>query len=49
MYKRIVLFFIFLGYAFGAFAQESDTTKVENESGEVPVISYSLSPKQYKI
>ena len=49
MYKRIVLFFIFLGYAFGAFAQESDTTKVEKESGEVPVISYSLSPKQYKI
>jgi len=49
MYKRIVLFFIFLGFAFGAFAQESDTTKVEKESGEVPVISYSLSPKKYKI
>ncbi len=49
MYKRIVLFFIFLGYAFGAFAQGSDTTKVEKESGEVPVISYSLSPKKYKI
>ena len=29
MYKRIVLFFMFLGLAFGAFAQETDTTKVE--------------------
>ena len=48
MYKRIVLFFIFLGFACGAFAQESDTTQVE-ASAEVPVINYSLSPKRYKI
>ena len=48
MYKRIVLFFIFLGFACGAFAQESDTTKVEAPA-EVPVINYSLSPKRYKI
>ena len=48
MYKRIVLFFMFLGLAFGAFAQETDTTKVE-EPAEVPVISYSTPPKKYKI
>ncbi len=48
MYKRIVLFFIFLGFACGAFAQESDTTQVEAPA-EVPVINYSLSPKRYKI
>lgn len=48
MYKRIVLFFIFLSAVFGVFAQESDTTKVEAPA-EVPVISYSLSPKRYKI
>ncbi|WP_304252325.1 outer membrane protein assembly factor BamA [Parabacteroides gordonii] len=48
MYKRIVLFFIFLGFACGAFAQESDTTQVEAPV-EVPVINYSLSPKRYKI
>ena len=48
MYKRIVLFFIFLGFACGAFAQETDTTKVE-EPAEVPVISYSSPPKKYKI
>ncbi len=48
MCKRIVLFLICLGFAFGAFAQEIDTTKVE-EPGEVPVISYSLAPKKYKI
>ena len=48
MYKRIVLFFMFLGFAFGAFAQETDTTKVE-EPAEVPVISYSLAAKKYKI
>lgn len=47
MYKRIVLFFIFLGFACGAFAQESDTTKVEAPA-EVPVINYSF-PKRYKI
>lgn len=48
MYRRIVLFFIFLSAALGVFAQESDTTKVEAPA-EVPVISYSLSPKRYKI
>ena len=48
MYKRIVLFFVFLGVACGMYAQENDTTKVEAPA-EVPVISYSLSPKQYKI
>ena len=48
MYKRIVLFFIFLGFACGAFAQETDTTKVE-EPAEVPVISYSSPPKRYII
>lgn len=48
MYRRIVLFFIFLSAALGVFAQESDTTKVEAPA-EVPVISYGLSPKRYKI
>lgn len=48
MYKRIVLFFIFLAFAGKGIAQEIDTTKVE-EPAEVPVISYSLSPKKYKI
>ena len=47
MYKRIVLFFIFLGFACGAFAQETDTTQVEKPA-ELPVFSYSL-PKKYKI
>ena len=48
MYKRIVLFFICLGFACGAFAQEIDTTQVETPA-EVPVISYSLAAKKYKI
>ncbi|MBQ4162205.1 MAG: outer membrane protein assembly factor BamA, partial [Parabacteroides sp.] len=48
MYKRIVLFLIFLGFACGVYAQEKDTTKVEKPA-EVPVISYSLTPKKYKI
>ena len=48
MYKRIVLFFICLGFACGAFAQEIDTTQVEAPA-EVPVISYSTPPKKYKI
>ncbi len=50
MYKGIVLFFLFLGMTFNGFAQESesDTAKVE-KSAEVPVISYSLTPKKYKI
>ncbi len=48
MYRGIVLFFIFLGFARGAFAQESDTAKVEVPA-EVPVINYSMTPKRYKI
>ncbi|MDD2436184.1 MAG: outer membrane protein assembly factor BamA [Massilibacteroides sp.] len=48
MYKRLVLFLLFLGLAYGASAQENDTTQVDTPA-EVPVISYSLSPKRYKI
>ena len=48
MYKKVELFLVFLGFAFGAVAQESDTAKVEGPA-EVPVISYALSPKKYKI
>lgn len=50
MYKGIVLFFLFLSVTFGAFAQEngSDTAKVEKPA-DLPVISYSLTPKKYKI
>ena len=48
MYKKVELFLVFLGLAFGAVAQESDTAKVEGPA-EVPVISYALSPKKYKI
>ena len=48
MYKKGELFLVFLGFAFGAVAQESDTAKVEGPA-EVPVISYALSPKKYKI
>lgn len=48
MYKGIVLFFIFLGISLGAVAQENDTAKVERPA-ELPVISYSLSPRKYKI
>ena len=48
MYRGIVLFFIFLGMTLGAHAQENDTAKVEKPA-ELPVISYSLSPKKYKI
>jgi outer membrane protein insertion porin family len=50
MCKRVVLFFISLSFVCGAFAQEeivSDTTQVEQ--AEVPVISYTSSPKKYKI
>ena len=43
-----MLFFIFLGMTLGAHAQENDTAKVEKPA-ELPVISYSLSPKKYKI
>lgn len=48
MYKRIVLFFVFLSIVCGAFAQETDTTQVEKPA-EVLVISYSSPPKKYKI
>lgn len=48
MYKGIVLFFVFLGMSFNMMAQENDTAKVD-EPAELPVISYSLSPKKYKI
>ena len=50
MYRGIVLFFIFLSMSIGAFAQtqENDTAKVE-QPAEVPVISYSLTPKKYYI
>ena len=50
MYKGIVLFFLFLSVTFGVFAQEngSDTAKVEKPT-DLPVISYSLTPKKYKI
>jgi len=47
MYKKLVLFFIFLGCVSGVFAQESDTTHVEVPA-EVPAISYSVT-KRYKI
>ena len=49
MCKRLVLFLFCLGFACGAFAQETDSTKVEDVPGEVPVISYSAAPKKYKI
>ncbi len=50
MYKGIVLFFLFLSATFSVFAQEngSDTAKVEKPA-DLPVISYSLTPKKYKI
>lgn len=48
MCKRLVLFFMILGCATGAFAQETDTTHVETPA-ELPVISYTLSPKRYTI
>lgn len=50
MYKRICLFLMLLAFALGAFAQESDTTRVEVENpAEVPEVSYSLAPRKYKI
>ena len=39
---------LFLGCACGVFAQETDSIQVE-QPVEVPEISYSLSPKKYKI
>ncbi|MDR1344346.1 MAG: outer membrane protein assembly factor BamA, partial [Tannerellaceae bacterium] len=49
MCKRIVLFFVSLSFVFGAFAQESDTIPAGEIPAEVPVISYSHSPRKYKI
>ena len=48
MRKFAVLCLISWVVALGAWAQEADTTKVEAPA-EVPVISYSLTPKKYKI
>ena len=48
MRKLVVLSLIGWVFALGAWAQEADTTKVEAPA-EVPVISYSLTPKKYKI
>ena len=48
MRKFVVLSLISWVVALGAWAQETDTTKVEAPA-EVPVISYSLTPKKYKI
>jgi len=48
MYKKIVLLLVFLSTVCGTYAQGTDTTKVETPA-KAPVISYSLSPKKYKI
>ncbi len=48
MRKFVVLCLISWVVALGAWAQEADTTKVEAPA-ELPVISYSLTPKKYKI
>lgn len=48
MRKFAVLCLMSWVVALGAWAQEADTTKVEAPA-EVPVISYSLTPKKYKI
>jgi len=48
MYKKIVLFLVFLSTVCVTYAQGTDTTKVETPAKK-PVISYSLSPKKYKI
>jgi len=51
MYKRLVLLLmIVLGFAVSVSAQEKDTTQVEVEApAELPVISYTTSPRKYKI
>lgn len=38
MYKRIVLFFICLGFACGAFAQEIDTTGAGRSAGHFVLV-----------
>ncbi|MCD8042254.1 MAG: outer membrane protein assembly factor BamA [Tannerellaceae bacterium] len=49
MCKKIVLFlFIFLGFSLAVSAQETDSTHVDTPV-ELPVISYSLTPKKYTI
>ena len=48
MRKFVVLCLMSWVVALGVWAQEADTTKVEAPA-EVPVISYSLTPKKYKI
>ncbi len=51
MYKKLVLLLmISLGFVFSAAAQEKDTVRAEVEAPvELPVISYTTSPKKYKI
>ena len=49
MCKRLVLFFIFLGFSLAVYAQEiTDTTHVDLPV-ETPVISYAMPPKKYRI
>ncbi|MDL2256450.1 outer membrane protein assembly factor BamA, partial [Parabacteroides sp. OttesenSCG-928-K15] len=48
MYKKLVLLLIVVGFAMGAYAQGIDTTQVETPA-EVPTISYTLSPRKYRI
>ncbi|MDH6311505.1 outer membrane protein insertion porin family [Parabacteroides sp. PFB2-10] len=48
MYKKLVLLLIVVSCAAGVFAQEIDTTQVEVPA-EVPTISYTLSPRKYRI
>jgi Outer membrane protein/protective antigen OMA87 len=48
MYKKLLLLLFFFGTTAGVIAQEDDTTNAEI-SVETPVISYSLTPKSYKI
>ncbi|MCD7932312.1 MAG: outer membrane protein assembly factor BamA [Tannerellaceae bacterium] len=49
MCKKIALFlFIFLGFSLAVSAQETDSTHVDTPV-ELPVISYSLTPKKYTI
>ncbi|MCC8170928.1 MAG: outer membrane protein assembly factor BamA [Parabacteroides sp.] len=50
MYKRIGLFLMFFALVSALRAQEKDTTRIEVEKTvEVPEISYSLTPRKYKI
>lgn len=50
MYKRIGLILVFFALVAGLRAQVKDTTRIEVEkTAEVPEISYSLTPRKYKI